>query len=177
MIYILHNTLLATPKLKFCSGAFVNFWGPPNPATTIFMCPISNCTLGNLFFWGVYQTQNLLLGILPILGAHWGIWIPGAQHQILLSGHLSFWGSSQTEILLWGFWLLWVAHWGLLGFRVPKSNLISGPFTHRWGLELKFDLRAFANLRNTNSNLISGVLPIRRCQKCVVMDGLCFEGE
>jgi hypothetical protein len=26
MIPILHNTLLATPKLKFYSGAFANFW-------------------------------------------------------------------------------------------------------------------------------------------------------
>jgi hypothetical protein len=35
MIPILYNTLLATPKLKFYSGAFADFWGPQNPATTI----------------------------------------------------------------------------------------------------------------------------------------------
>jgi hypothetical protein len=34
---ILHNTLLATHKIKFYFGAFANFWGPPYPATTIFM--------------------------------------------------------------------------------------------------------------------------------------------
>jgi hypothetical protein len=28
MIPILHNTLLATPKINF-SGAFAHFWGPP----------------------------------------------------------------------------------------------------------------------------------------------------
>jgi hypothetical protein len=83
MIPILHNTLLATPKLKFYSGAFANFWGPLNPATTIFMEPNSNCTLGNtrMSFWGVSQTQILLRGLLPILGAHWGIlWFRGVKN-------------------------------------------------------------------------------------------------
>jgi hypothetical protein len=56
MIPVLHNTLLATPKLKFYSGAFAYFWGPPNPATTIFMDPNSNFVVGKFVLWGASQT-------------------------------------------------------------------------------------------------------------------------
>jgi hypothetical protein len=52
MIPIFHNTLSATPKLKFYCGAFANFWGPPNQATTIFMGPNSNFTLGEFDLLG-----------------------------------------------------------------------------------------------------------------------------
>jgi hypothetical protein len=39
MIPILYNTLLATPKLKFYSGAFANGGGPQNPPTALVMGP------------------------------------------------------------------------------------------------------------------------------------------
>jgi hypothetical protein len=62
MIPILHNTLLATPKLKFYSGAIPNLWGPPNPATTIYgptlkfysggICPFGESPKLKFYFWG-----------------------------------------------------------------------------------------------------------------------------
>jgi hypothetical protein len=67
MIPILHNTLLATPKLKFYSGVFANFGGPPNPVTTIFMSPHSNFTLGEFFLLGRLPNSNFTPGLLPIL--------------------------------------------------------------------------------------------------------------
>jgi hypothetical protein len=52
MIPILHNTLLATPKQILLWG-FANFWGPPNPATTILLGSNLNFTPGDFdHFWG-----------------------------------------------------------------------------------------------------------------------------
>jgi hypothetical protein len=73
MIPILHNTMLATPKLKFYSGAFANFWGPPNPATTIFMGPNSNFTLGEFVLFGSLPNSNFTPEAFALLGAHWAI--------------------------------------------------------------------------------------------------------
>jgi hypothetical protein len=70
MISILHNTLLATPKLKFYSGTFTNFWGPPNPATTIFIGPNSNFTL-----WAFTH-----------FGAHWGLLVFRGPKSNFISG-------------------------------------------------------------------------------------------
>jgi hypothetical protein len=46
MIHIRHNKLLETKKLRCSSGGFANFWGPPNPGTTIFMGTHLNFTEG-----------------------------------------------------------------------------------------------------------------------------------
>jgi hypothetical protein len=75
MIHILHNTLLATPKLKFYSGAFANFWGPPNPATTIFMGLNSNFTLGEFVLLGSHPNSNFTPGVCPFWGplGHFGV--------------------------------------------------------------------------------------------------------
>jgi hypothetical protein len=68
MIPIPHNKLLATRKLKFYFGAFANFWGPPNPATTIFMGLNSNCTLGEFVLLGSLPNSNCTPGAF----AHFG---------------------------------------------------------------------------------------------------------
>jgi hypothetical protein len=73
MIPILHNTLLATPELKFYSGAFANFWSPPNPATTIFMVPHSNFTLGKFVHLRSLPNSNFTPGAFADFGSPLGL--------------------------------------------------------------------------------------------------------
>jgi hypothetical protein len=127
IIPILHNTLLVTPKFKFYSGAFANFWGPPNPATKIFMGPHSNFTLGKFVLLGSLPNSNFIPGLLPIWGPTGAFWGSGAQNQILLCGHLFFWEGSQTQILLRGFCPFW-GPLGPFGVQGPKIKLYSGAF-------------------------------------------------
>jgi hypothetical protein len=150
MIPILHNTLLATPKLKFYFGAFANFWSSPNPATTIFMGPNSNFILGNLFFWGVSQTQILLRGLLPILGAHWcHLGFRGPKSNFTLGAFVLL-GRLRNSNFTPGLWPIFGAHqtqqppfcgpkfkfysgaFVLLG-RLPNSNFTPRVFAHFWG--------------------------------------------
>jgi hypothetical protein len=114
MFPILHNTLLATPKLKFYYGAFANFCGPTNPANTIFMGPHSNFTLEEFVLLRSLPNSNFIPGALPILGAHWDLLgFKGTKLNLTL-GHLSVWGGSQTQILLRGFCPFWgpLGHFG-----------------------------------------------------------------
>jgi hypothetical protein len=62
MIPTLHNTLLATPKLKIYSGALNNFWSSPKLATTIFMGPNSNYALGEFVILGSLPNSNFTAG-------------------------------------------------------------------------------------------------------------------
>jgi hypothetical protein len=85
IIPIFHNTLLATTKIKFFSGAFANFWGPPtNPPTTIFMGPNSNYTLGKFVLLGRLPNPNVTMGLLPILGPIGAFWGSEAQNHTFL---------------------------------------------------------------------------------------------
>jgi hypothetical protein len=69
MIPIFHNTLLATTKIKFFLGLLPIF-GAHQPQ---FLWAQTQILLWwNLSFWGGSQTQILLRGLSPILGAHWG---------------------------------------------------------------------------------------------------------
>jgi hypothetical protein len=72
IIPIIHNTLLATPKLKFYFGAFAHFWGPPNPATTIFMGLNSNCTKGKFVLLGSLPKSNFTPGAFTHFGGPLG---------------------------------------------------------------------------------------------------------
>jgi hypothetical protein len=81
IIPIFHNTLLATPKLKFCFGAFAHFRA--HCGLLGFWDPKSNFTLAHLSFWGVSQSQILLWGFCRF-GAHWGL--------------LGFWGPKSNLI-------------------------------------------------------------------------------
>jgi hypothetical protein len=152
MIPILHNTLLATPKLKFYSGAFAHFWGSPNPAITIVMGPNSNFTLGEFVLLGSLPNSNFTRGFCPFWGS-------GAQNQILLWGHLFFWGGSKTQILLRGFCPFWgpLGHFGVQGPKIKfdfggfypslgcRTQILLGDFAHLWGPKLKFYSGAFSH--------------------------------
>jgi hypothetical protein len=65
MIPILHNTLLATTKLKIYSVVFANFWGPANPATTIVMDPKENCTLVEFVLFGSLLNSKFFQFLAP----------------------------------------------------------------------------------------------------------------
>jgi hypothetical protein len=110
MIPILHNTLLATSKLKFYSGAIANFWGPPNPATKIFMGQNSNFTLGAFVLLRRLPKSNFTLGAFAHFGGHWALWGSGAQNQMLLWGHLFFWEGPETLVLRLGLLPIFGAH-------------------------------------------------------------------
>jgi hypothetical protein len=72
MIPILHNTLLATPKLTFYSRTFANFWDPPNPATTFFIGPNSNFPLGEFVLLGSFPNSNFTPGAFAHFGGPLG---------------------------------------------------------------------------------------------------------
>jgi hypothetical protein len=82
MIPIFHNTLLATTKIKFFLGLLPIF-GAHQPQ---FLWAQTQILLqGNLLFWRGSQTQILLRGLLPILGAHWGLlWFRGSKSNFTL---------------------------------------------------------------------------------------------
>jgi hypothetical protein len=74
MIPILHNTLLATPKIKFVLGLLQIFGAHQPTHQPQFLCAQTQILQwGNLSIWEGSQTQILLRGLLPILGAHWGL--------------------------------------------------------------------------------------------------------
>jgi hypothetical protein len=74
MIPIFHNTLLATTKINFFLGLLPIFGAHQPTHQTQFLWAQTQILLwGNLSFWGGSQTQMLLRGLLPILGAHWGL--------------------------------------------------------------------------------------------------------
>jgi hypothetical protein len=63
------------------------------------MSPKSNFTLGAFVFFGGYQTQILLRGLLPISGVYQTQHPPflWAKNQISLWGYLSFCGGSKKS--------------------------------------------------------------------------------
>jgi hypothetical protein len=58
--------------MKFYSEAVANFWGPPNPATTIFMGPHSNFTLAEFVLLGSLQNLNFTPGAFAYFGGPLG---------------------------------------------------------------------------------------------------------
>jgi hypothetical protein len=72
--YIPSQHTVGDPQNQIFSRAFANFWGPPtNPPTTIFMGPNSNFTMGEFVLLGSLPNPTFTPGLLPILGAHWGL--------------------------------------------------------------------------------------------------------
>jgi hypothetical protein len=96
MISILHNTLLATHKLKYYSGAFANFWGPPNQQLQFYGTKLKFYS-GEICRFGESPKLKFYPGVFcPFWGPTGAFWGSEAQNQILILGHLSFWGGSQT---------------------------------------------------------------------------------
>jgi hypothetical protein len=133
MIPILHNTLLATPKIKFFLRLLPIF-GAHQPTHQLqFLWSQTQILLWeNLSFWGGSQTQILLQGLLPILGTHWGL--------------LGFRGP-KSNVTLGAFFLL-----GSL-----PSSFYSGDFAHFAGplgpfgvkgLKMDYGAKIFLLLRN-----------------------------
>jgi hypothetical protein len=74
MIPILQNTLLATPKIKFFQGLLQIFGAHQPTHQPQFLWAQTQFLLWrNLSFQRGSQTQILLRGLLPILGAQWGL--------------------------------------------------------------------------------------------------------
>jgi hypothetical protein len=124
MISILHNTLLATPKLKFYFGAFPHFWGPPNAATTIFMGLNSNFNLGEFVLLGSLPNSNFSPEAFAHFGGPTGVFLGfrGRKSNFTL-GHLSFWEYPNLRFYSGAF-----APFGVLG---PKIKFDFGAFIHR----------------------------------------------
>jgi hypothetical protein len=121
MIPIFHNTLLATPKLKFYFGVFAHFgahWGLLG-----FRGPKSNFTLAHLSFWGVSQSQMLLWGLLPIWGPLGVFGVLGPKITFY-SGAFILLGS----IPISDFTLGACAHLGPFGVVGPKIKFDFGGF-------------------------------------------------
>jgi hypothetical protein len=104
MIPIFNNTLLATTKMTFFPGLLPIFGAHQPTHQPQFLWAQTQILLwGNLSFWGSSQTQILLRGLLPILGAHWGFMgFRGSKSNFTL-GAFFLLGVSQTQILLRGF--------------------------------------------------------------------------
>jgi hypothetical protein len=79
MIPILHNTLLATPKLKFYFGAFAHFGGPPTPLQPQFLWAQTQIVLWwNLSFWESPKFKFYPGGFCPFWGPTGVFWGSGA---------------------------------------------------------------------------------------------------
>jgi hypothetical protein len=130
MIPILHNTLLANPKLKFYFGAFANFWGQPNPATTIVMGLNSNCTLGEFVLLGSHPNSNFTPGAFAHFGGPLGSFGVQGPKIKFYSSICPFGESPNLKFYPGGFCPFWGpsgAFWG----SGAKIKFDFGAFTHR----------------------------------------------
>jgi hypothetical protein len=122
MIPILYNTMLATPKIKFYSGAFANFGGLTNPTTTIFMGPNSSCTLREFLLLGSLPNSNFTHGSFAQFGAYWALWGLGAQNQMILWGICPFVEAPKLKFYSGGFCPFWGPTGAFWGSGVSKIS-------------------------------------------------------
>jgi hypothetical protein len=131
MVPILHNTLLATPKIYF-SGVFAHFWGSPsNQPTTMFMGPNSNFTMGKFVLLGRIPNSNFNPGAFAHFGGPLGHFAgQGPKIKFYSGGHFYFWGVYQTQVLLRGFCPFWGptgAFWGSFFSWYHSPNFLDTP--------------------------------------------------
>jgi hypothetical protein len=117
MIPILHNTLLATPKIKFFLGLLPIF-GAHQPTHQ----PQFLLAQTQILLWGICpfgEAPKLIFyseGLLPILGAHWGLLgFRGSKSNFTL-GAFFLLGNLPNSNFTPGLLPILGVHWGLLGF-------------------------------------------------------------
>jgi hypothetical protein len=143
MIHIIHNTLLATPKIKFFLGLLPNFEAPTNLPTTIFMGPNSNFTLGEFVLLGSLPNSNFTLRAF----AHFGcprLGFRGSKPNVIQGEFFLVWSLPKIKFYS-GTFAHFGAHWRLLEFRAQNQILFRG---------------LLPIVRVPNSNLTLGILPI-----------------
>jgi hypothetical protein len=144
IIAIFHNTLLATTKIKFFLGLLPIFVAhQPTHQPQILWTQTQILLWGNLSFWGGSQIQMLLQGLLPILGAHWGLLGFRGSKSNFISGLLLIVGVPNSNLTL-----------GLLPIFWPELKFYSGSLAYFWGplgplgvqgLKIKFYFEAFTH--------------------------------